>query len=50
MIIYRIPTSGREVLATIIARTSRGDIKVQPKSEPARWIPPDWIIESDEED
>ena len=47
MIIYRVSTSGREVLADLIRRSDRGEAYVKPEGEPARWIPADWIIEEE---
>jgi hypothetical protein len=51
VITYRIQPSGREVVAEVVKRTSRGEAFAQPlDGERPRWVPKNWIIEDDGKD
>lgn len=45
VVIYRVPTSGREGIAELIEKSSRGEAYVKLEDGTKRWIPADWIIE-----
>lgn len=47
MILYRVPTSGREGLAELIEKSELGEAYVRMDNGTKRWIPADWIIEED---
>lgn len=47
MIIYRVTTSGREVIAELIQKSELGEAYVKLEDGTKRWIPKHWIIEED---
>lgn len=46
MILFRVPTSGREGLSEVLDRSSIGEVLVEDLGR-KRWIPADWIVEED---
>lgn len=45
MILFRVPTSGREEIATVLLRSELGEAFVKLDNGTTRWIPKDWIQE-----
>jgi hypothetical protein len=47
VIIYRVPTSGREGIAELIEKSELGEAYVKLEDGTKRWIPKHWILEED---
>lgn len=47
MILYRVPTSGREGMAELLRKSELGEAYVEMEDGTRRWIPADWIVEED---
>jgi hypothetical protein len=47
VILYRVSTSGREGIATLIEKSELGEAYVEMEDGTKRWIPPHWIIEEE---
>lgn len=48
MVLYRVPTSGREGLAEVLDRGPCGEVLVEDLGR-TRWIPPGWVVEEEED-
>lgn len=45
MLVYRVSTSGREVVAELLLKSELGEALVKHEDGTTRWVPSDWILE-----
>jgi hypothetical protein len=47
VILYRVPTSGREGIGELIEKSELGEALIREENGAKRWIPKHWIIEEE---